>query len=355
MAVKKEFHPFRNLPLKWSFVFFVTICICTASLLSLVLSILFGTLSQSYPNEIYHILSIIVVPLSFIICIVIGSSLFYLKKLKKPLGILDNASLRIAKGNLDFNVEYESHNEFGHLAESFEKMRTSLYENNLEMWRITEEQRRLNAAFAHDLRTPLTVLQGYIDFLTKYIPEGKITTEKTLSTLSTMDDYLKRLTKFTETMSSLQKMSEMDLEYSEIDFGFLKVQLKDSIEIIAAGKNIHFHSNGSGSIFADNQAISEVFENLISNAVRYAKDNIKVMVCLDDGFLTITVTDDGKGFTKEALKNGSEPYFRDDNDSNHFGIGLYISKLLCEKHGGSLILENEQGGKVTVKFSVSEK
>jgi signal transduction histidine kinase len=234
-------------------------------------------------------------------------------------------------------------------------MRASLYENNIEMWRMTEEQRRLNAAFAHDLRTPLTVLQGYIDFLTKYIPEGRITTEKTLSTLSTMDDYLKRLTKFSETMSSLQKMSEMDLEYIEIDFGFLSGQLKESIEIVAVDKNIDFQSKSYGLIYADNQVISEVFENLISNAVRYSKDNIKVMVCLDDEFLTITVSDDGNGFTKEALKNGSEPYFRENNDSNHFGIGLYISKLLCEKHGGSLILENEEGGKVTAKFSVSEK
>lgn len=95
---------------------------------------------------------------------------FYLRKIKKPLAILDLASSRIAAGELEFIDEYDSRNEFGRLAESFETMRVSLHKANREMWQMMEARKRLNAAFAHDMRTPLTVLRGYSDFLLKYIP-----------------------------------------------------------------------------------------------------------------------------------------------------------------------------------------
>ncbi len=66
------------------------------------------------------------------------------------------------------------------LCMAFDEMRQTLYENNREMWRSLEERKRLNSAFSHDLRTPLTVLRGYTDFLEKYIPSGKVSEQKLL-------------------------------------------------------------------------------------------------------------------------------------------------------------------------------
>ena len=81
--------------------------------------------------------------------------LFYRKRLKKPFAILEGAVDRIGRKDLDFTVSYASEDEIGRLCASFEEMRKSLEENQKEMWKLVEDQKQLNAAFAHDLRTPL--------------------------------------------------------------------------------------------------------------------------------------------------------------------------------------------------------
>ena len=81
-------------------------------------------------------------------------------------------------------------------------------ENHQKMWDMMEEQKRLNHAFAHDLRTPLTVLHGYIDFLYKYYPQGMIREEKLMDTLRMMDRQVVRLKKFGDTMKSVSTLEE---------------------------------------------------------------------------------------------------------------------------------------------------
>lgn len=398
----KAHHPFRNLSLKWSFVLYAAICIITALLFSLMLSGLFSRLQSDmwqyyqdlYQDEIatqaylvsdakavqggnlqiftkdirdwfserdlilynlYGILTVLVVPILSVTCVLATGVIFYMRKLKKPLSILDSASTRIAAGDLDFKVEYDSRNEFGRLAVSFETMRESLYETNREMWQMMEARRRLNAAFAHDLRTPLTVLRGYCDFLLKYVPEGKISDERAISTLSTIDVYLRRLEGYSATMFSLQKLEEIELAPEEISFTKLCDELKNIFVMLASKNKVDFHCDGDGVLYVDLQAVFQTYENLVSNAVRYAKNEIKVSCSVKDNVLSITVSDDGPGFSPEALKNAAEPYFRTEksiSDDAHFGIGLYICRLLCEKHDGSLVIENAAGAKVTANFAL---
>lgn len=407
MEVKniRTFHPFRDLSLKWSFILYVAVCIIAIFLLSISLSGFFNWKQNGIKNyyedlyqdeiakqaflvldeeavqrkslwvyaediknrfserdsklyDLYGLLNILVVPIASILCVITTGVLFYLRKIKKPLLILDSASTRIAAGDLDFKVKYNSKNEFGRLAASFEMMRKSLYETNREMWQMMEARRRLNAAFAHDLRTPLTVLRGYCDFLIKYVPEGKISDEKAISTLSTIDAYLKRLEGYTTTMSSLQKLDELELSPERVGFSSLCDKLKGISAMLPTKKKIEFHNNGDGEIYVDLPAVFQTYENIISNAVRYAKNEVKVSCVVKDTFLSITVADDGPGFTPEALKNATEPYFRTEksiSDVMHFGIGLYISRLLCEKHGGTLVIENAKGAKVTAKFALLEQ
>ena len=100
-------------------------------------------------------------PVYSALCILAAAFLFYRNKLKRPLAELREASEKIAKSDLDFSIAYDSKDELGELVASFEIMRTTLANNFSEMWRQVEERKALNAAFAHDLRTPLTVLKGY--------------------------------------------------------------------------------------------------------------------------------------------------------------------------------------------------
>lgn len=103
---------------------------------------------------------------------------FYKNRLKRPFVLLEKGVLEIQNQNLQFSLEYESQDEMGQLLKSMDKMRETLVENYEHMWNLIEEQKQLNAAFAHDLRTPLTVLKGYCEFLSRYLPQGAVSQEK---------------------------------------------------------------------------------------------------------------------------------------------------------------------------------
>ena len=299
---------------------------------------------------------VILIPIWIILCIAMAGLIFYNRELKKPIDILLDASRKITDNQLDFKVEYEKQNELGMLCMAFDDMRSALYENNLEMWRSLEERKRLNSAFSHDLRTPLTVLRGYTDFLEKYVPDGKVTEEKLLSAISMMNGQILRLEHYTQKMNAVQKLEDIVPNARQISEEELLTALSETGKMIC-GNN--FRINGTtrhGNIAVDMELVMQVYENLISNALRYAEKSVVVNCNISEDILTISVLDDGRGFTEEALKNAAQPFFRDEKepDKTHFGLGLYICRILCEKCGGTLTIENhENGGMVTAQFFCS--
>ncbi len=307
-------------------------------------------------DTVYFIISnaqFILIPLWVLLCILVTGKIFYNKELKKPLDILLNASKKISENELDFKVECPSKNELGMLCLSFEEMRLALYESNRRLWRTLEERKRLNSAFSHDLRTPLTVLKGYAEYLEKYVPENKVPQEKIMSTLSLMNGQIVRLEHYTESMSNLRKLEDIVPERREIVPEDLRKNLSETGKLICGEKNFELEFNcGNVPIFSDTELILQAYENLTANAARYAKNKVKAVCSADGEFLKITVRDDGAGFTDEALRMGVEPFFRDDKEHNtsHFGLGLYICGIICERCGGSLELANNEGGEVTAKF-----
>lgn len=90
---------------------------------------------------------------------------------------------------------------------------------------------------------------------------------------------------------------------------------------------------------------------MIANAVRYARNTITISFALHDNGLLLSIADDGKGFDKNTLHKATSPYFTEETDHfEHFGLGLYICKLLCERHDGYLRIENVSGGAKVIAF-----
>lgn len=297
------------------------------------------------------------IPFFFGLCIISSSLLFYRNKLKRPIELLGEASEKIASNDLDFHISYDSEDEMGKLCASFETMRRALEESSRAMWRTMEERKRLNAAFSHDLRTPLTVLRGYADFLKNYLPQGKVNEEKLISTVSTMSVHIARLEDYVRMMSEVQKLEDIKADLQEIETGLLFEQLRKTTEMLAAnsGMEIDFINDVKETIIhLDGSIVTRVYENLVENAIRYAKSRITVRYQYLSGEFRIIVSDDGKGFSDEDLGSATKPYYRNKTgaDELHFGLGLYICKVLCEKHGGNISAGNEKNGgaKVTASF-----
>ncbi len=294
------------------------------------------------------------IPFYSVLCLVVATMLFYRNKMKIPLAILREAHQRISDNDLDFTIHYATKDEMGQLVESFEKMRAALLENNQRMWRQMEQRKQLNAAFAHDLRTPLTVLKGYSEIL-----QNDSENQDTKDTAATMEKHIGRLERYVEGMSTLQNMEDVAPDYKNINLtDFLKSAEQMSALICkSAGKRLSFKGNIEIITAAfDRDMIFEVIENLISNAARYAKNEVCVDVSKENSIITVTVQDDGTGFSSENLHRATEPYYTGDEDrGSHFGLGLYICKVLCEHHGGRIKIENTApGARIIASFAIRE-
>ena len=151
---------------------------------------------------ILEILPTACAPVYSALCIIAAVLLFYRNRLKKPLSELKTASEKIANNDLYFSIDYDNNDEMGQLCASFEIMRTTLAENFSKIWRQVEERKALNAAFAHDLRTPLTVLKGYNEML--QVSDNTWTRE----TAVTMGKHISRMENYVNSMSNLRRMED---------------------------------------------------------------------------------------------------------------------------------------------------
>ncbi len=292
-------------------------------------------------------------PVYSALCIFAAAMLFYTGKLKRPLQELREASEKISRNDLEFVVAYDSADELGQLCGSFEAMRSALAENFAKMWRQIEDRKQLNAVFAHELRTPLTVLKGYDEIL-ENSPELQ-----TRNMAVTMGKHIGRLEHYVEGMSRSRRLEDMQPEY-RIN---LPHELLDSIresgdmECKAYGKELKFQSQISEhGLLVDKDWILQVCNNLLSNAIRYADKVITISVMEREDGILLQVMDDGSGFSAKGLEKAVNPYYTEEKGNDgHFGLGLSICKMLCERHGGCLKVENHTiGARVTAFFGVKK-
>lgn len=289
--------------------------------------------------------------LYFIFAILIAAQTFFKRKLDEPLRELEDAAQKISEKNLDFEIEYSGNDELGKLCNSFEMMRRQLVHNNIEMWNMIDEQKRVQHVLAHDIRTPLTVTKGYTDILLEYVPEGKISEEKILFTIECINRNIVRLENFVNTMSDMQNLDQLKIKKEETDIMALFESLRENAQIICRDKELVFDcKTDNDTAYTDSSVVEQIITNLISNAQRYAESKVILDCSYSDGRFIIKVTDDGKGFSEEALRYAFESYFTEENKNQgvHFGLGLSICKVLCKKLGGEISCRNNGGAEITV-------
>ncbi len=220
----------------------------------------------------------------------------------------------------------------------------------------------MNAAFAHDLRTPLTVLQGHADMLLDTLDDKQDANQEILSSVQAISKQITRMNSYMDTMSALRRLEDYEPCLKAVSSKSLAELLEETASSLFPTQKtaIHFEIQEQ-ELWMDREAFSQIYENLLSNAARYARESILVRLYREEDFVILEVADDGAGFTRKDLQNAFAPYYRGDRgkpaSSSHFGLGLYICSLLAEKLGGGMQLANvENGGaKVTVKLITFQK
>lgn len=293
----------------------------------------------------------------FYIAVGIGASaaVYYRKKLREPIMQLQNGVERIQEDNLDFHIEYDGDDELGRLCCSMEKMRRELRQKHKALWESLEQRKLLNASVAHDLRTPITVLKGYLDYLEKNIPQDKLTEDMLLGTVSSMQGAVNRLELYVESVRDIEKIENIEIEKWSENVKLLLSELRSNVRQLAGDKEIIISNDITvDKIQIDKGVFFRILENLLQNALRYAEKQVSINLSHKKDFLILTVKDDGKGFSAADLEKATTVFYSNDKEKQHFGIGLSVCKILCEKHGGLLYVGNqkEKGACVTAKLKI---
>lgn len=309
-------------------------------------------------NMIYYgaYVAMIGLPVLYIVGgISMATIVYYRRKLRFPIAQLQNGIKRIQENDLDFCIEYNDNDELGQLCSSMEKMRKALRQNNKALWEVLEQRKLLNASVAHDLRTPITVLKGYLDYLEKCIPQNKLTEEQLLDTVLSMQGAVTRLFQYAECVRNIEKIENIEMKMQPENVKLLIKEIESNVYQLAGEKEILFSIDIALDVVnIDKSTLFRILENLLQNALIYAEKQINIRISQKDKFLILMVKDDGKGFTETDLKKAATMFYSKDKEKEHFGIGLGICKILCEKHEGMLSITNnkEKGACVIAKLKI---
>lgn len=309
-----------------------------------------------YVSEVCDFLQTFTVLIVSVAGSIVAVSLFYRHKLKNPIEELELASQKIGQNNLDFHITYTNKDEMGKLCQEFERMRGQLAENNHKLWKMIEEEKALRAAIAHDIRSPLSVLEGYQEMLMEYLPNKEIDMEQAIEMVVESGKQIERMDIFVETMRKMSSLDTRELRAEEITCQQLERDIQAELNVLEKKfqKKCYLKRvTPDANFLGDKEVILEVVENLLSNALRYAKTKVEILVSVTYKELKISVKDDGIGFAEDRENVTKLFYQKNIKDSlKHAGIGMYISRLYCEKHGGQLIVENREnsGAVITAVF-----
>lgn len=277
--------------------------------------------------------------------------------MRTQLSPLFEATKQVAQQNLDFEVGHSKIKEFEDVLCSFSDMKSNLKLSLEKQWNAEQLQREQIAALAHDLKTPLTVIQGNIDLIseTNLDDEQRLYAGYITESSEQIGVYIKTLIDISRTVAGYQfNLEEFDIaDYME------QIEITASSLCLTKEIRLHMEKGADLGIFkADKLLLERAIMNVIGNALDYSppKGTVYVEVQRTDNFLQITIEDEGSGFTPEALHHAQELFFMENKSrtSNmHFGMGLYITSSIIKQHSGQLILINSdktKGAQVIIKI-----
>ncbi len=286
---------------------------------------------------------------------------FLTRSLVDPLRELTVAIRKMAHGQLGQQVSVRSQDEIGELAASFNQMSTDLA-------RLNQQRRQMTADIAHDLRTPLTVLSGYVEAL----QEGVL--QPTPERLDTMNAEIQSLIRLVEDLRtlSLADAGELVLNIQSVNPQSLLERAAAAFSQRAEEKSITLQIAVPPQlplIAVDPERMHQVLGNLIANALRHtpAEGLISLRCAVTPAltpeskklaanqFLQIAVADTGQGIPAEALPHLFDRFYRVDaarQGNGESGLGLAIAKSIVEAHGGSISASSALGQGATFTISL---
>ena len=306
-----------------------------------------------------------VVLLAAIVTLMIALTIAYFvsKSITSPIGRMQRAAERIAKGEYDSRVSIKSKDELGQLAKSLNAMADELQQQIEDLKKMDTIRTDFVANVSHELKTPLTLIKGYIETL-----EGKTLDDKEKSRrfVAIIKEHADRLENIINDLLSLS-----ELELSRDCLTKVRLDVKTLIDDIALGfehsldaKHLTLNVDDRGDDFkieADRDKIERVFVNLIDNAIKYTETGGRIDISIreDSESVTVIVQDNGIGIGREHIGRVFERFYRVDKARSRelggTGLGLGIAKHIVLAHHGQICIESTPGIGTKVFLTLTRK
>lgn len=318
---------------------------------------------ELYTNSFFKKMNIltkidfVVFGIAYIILVVIF--VFVLRsKFYEPLEKLNKAMELLTEGKRKKPVDYSGPREFVDICDRFNIMVSKLEDSENQRKKLMNDKERMMADISHDLKTPITSIQGYA----KALSDGIIVDED-------KDKYIKiiyeKSKKLTELINIFHEYSK--LEHPDFNLIFEKVDLSEYLrayialkyeDIVESGFNIEVDiPEEEMEIKIDKVQLQRVFDNILGNSIKHNEKGTNIYVSLKEknDIYEIIIADDGKGISKDIANNIFEAFTVGDESRNSkqgSGLGLAIAKTIVDLHGGIIELEPESLKKFSTQFKI---
>ncbi|KKO50932.1 sensor histidine kinase [Paenibacillus sp. DMB20] len=272
----------------------------------------------------------------------------YVRVFKRCIAPLEEAAKQMAAGDLESSFMTSGIREYDAVLSSMDHLRSTLKQSLLDQWNMEHSRAAQITALAHDLKTPLTVIDGNAQLL----EESNLTREQQhclnaiLRNVQSAQNYVNALKQLSHPEGSVLNEKE------GVDGNrFVDGVRKNAEEIChVCGVALDFGADSDiPSLYILVQEVQRAISNIIDNAVERTPENgtVRIICRWEEPYLTIAVEDEGPGFTDKSLKHATELFYTDNESrtlNGHVGIGLTFASSVARHHRGELTLGNTAKG-----------
>lgn len=270
----------------------------------------------------------------------------------RPLEAVSTAAHQIADGDLDFTVPKSRVSEVDEVSDAFQAMGRGLKDSIARQVELEEERRFFIGAIAHDLRTPLFSLRGYLQGLESGIAKSPEKIAQYVDVCTQKANQIERLVSDLAAFTRVEFL-EQTLRFAPVDLTSLIGEAVASTRVRTDSKNVRILTEllpGDSTVDGDADLLGRVVANLLDNAVRHTPEGSSATIELrrDGNRFLVTVADSGPGIPERDAPHLFDPFFRGDESRNPgtggVGLGLTIARRIMRAHGGDLSAENRPEG-----------
>ncbi|EHJ01705.1 integral membrane sensor signal transduction histidine kinase [Clostridium sp. DL-VIII] len=279
-----------------------------------------------------------------------------------PIIKLNRSTKEISDGNFEANVFIGSNDEIGELGESFNIMKDKIKEqietikkDRDDLIKIEGHRKVFFDNVTHEMKTPLTIIDGYSQIILDEGSSDKKLIKKAASKIKKESNKLHQMIADILNMSKLESKRERRVK-EKLDMSLVIKNICEDMGVKAKKYEITIEKTLEEEVYilAERHDVWRMLINIIDNSIKYGnvKSIVRINMFVEDGYCNIIVADEGKGISEEAIEKIFEPFYREDKDSLNMiqgnGLGLSIVKAIVDKYKGLINIESKDNNGTTV-------